>query len=940
MLRIVFKVIIVTLVSLLLITNNRLIAEEHPHPTVHFKNSTNKLNLKDSIRILADPNHILTIDQLVKPEFNQTFKLASEVGNSFGFTKSVYWVSFSLHMDSMLNDIILLQFAYPLIDNLTLFVPNDHGGYGEKVTGESLAFSTREINHRTFLFHLPAHSGETRTYYLRLETEGSMVIPLTLWSSSALNGYIDGSNFVLGAYYGVMLLLFIAALTTYLKSRDKLFIYYAFYLLSYLLYQFSVNGFGYQYLWTEYTEYANKLTSIFISTAVIGALIFSGSFLQIRSDKHPHIKKIFNITIGFGIISVFCSLFANYAVAIQLSTITASLVPPVVLAGVISAFRQGYKPARYFLIAWCIFLIGLTASVLLHFGLIPYTFINFYSVQIGSILEILLLGYALLERFDTLRAAKEDAVIKASKYLNQLNFELEALVDARTNQLQEREAHLQALIDTLPDIVWLKDPNGIFLACNPKVGRLFGVPQSEIIGKTDFDFIQKELADKFRELDLQAINSKTLIFNEEELTYLDDGHTELLETVKSAVFTAEGKLLGVLNIGRDITDRKRSEKALLRSQKMEAIGLLTGGIAHDFNNILGIVQGNLFLLEQQLKGNIEAISRIDSINVSTQRAADLTRQLLGFSRRQSGQLIVTNINELIIDIEDLIARSVTSAIEVQHQFTDPLWLTAINPGDFQDALFNLILNARDAMPKGGRLILKTSNCTLDNEYCAVNANAIPGRYVQLAVIDNGEGIPEEQQEHIFEPFYTTKAPGKGTGLGLAMVFGFVERSNSHIEINSTPGIGTQFNLYLPRVVSDETPLTQDTKTSEVLPGGSETILVVDDEESLLTLASEFLGNLGYIVLTARGGKQALERLAAEPAINLLFSDIVMPGGINGYDLAKTITDKYPKIKVILTSGHTSSSNNHDPRVHFSSTLLSKPYGLSELAQRIRESLDD
>ena len=384
---------------------------------------------------------------------------------------------------------------------------------------------------------------------------------------------------------------------------------------------------------------------------------------------------------------------------------------------------------------------------------------------------------------------------------------------------------------------------------------------------------------------------------------------------------------------------------LRQSHKMDAVGQLTGGIAHDFNNILGIIIGNLELLKYEISGNDEALKRVVTIDEVTQRAAVLVRQLLGFSRLQATDVVVININRLILDMDILIKRSITPEVEVELQLADSLWSTGINLGDFQDSLLNIILNAHDAMPNGGRLTIETSNCTLNAAYCSQNPNLVVGEYVKLSVSDTGTGITSEQQDKIYEPFYTTKEVGKGVGLGLSMVFGFITRSKGHIEVESEPRSGTTFHLYLPRAAEQAITDNIVEQKTEALPRGSETILAVDDEKELLDLAKESLETLGYSVLTANNGKEALKRLAEHSDISLLFSDVIMPDGMSGYELALTAHELYPSLKVLVTSGFTNKRDgfvNGETKYYsrLASSLLNKPYDKSDLATAVRRVLDE
>lgn len=419
-----------------------------------------------------------------------------------------------------------------------------------------------------------------------------------------------------------------------------------------------------------------------------------------------------------------------------------------------------------------------------------------------------------------------------------------------------------------------------------------------------------------------------------------DGHYMWIRARgKIAARDARGVPTDFVGTHADITVQKRSEQALRRIEKMDAIGQLTGGIAHDFNNLLGIILGNLELLDGQLPAESPAHKRLETINRTIHRATRLTQQLLGFSRRHAAQIVVTDLNRRIVELESLIDRSLTPQIEVQRKLAADLWLTAIDPDDFDDALLNLLINARDAMDGRGRLTLETGNCVLDAAYCAQNPATSPGEYIQLTVSDTGTGVPLELQEHIFEPFFTTKPQGQGTGLGLTMAYGFAQRSGGSIKLYSESGIGTTLHLYLPRS-QGELPVAEVSKeVPSALPRGRETLLVVDDEEELRKLAQETLQALGYQVVTADNGPQALVRLHEKPAIALLCSDVVMPGGINGYELAEQATAYQPDLKVLLTSGFTGQALARNGQARFAANLLNKPYTQDELARRVRALLD-
>ena len=387
-------------------------------------------------------------------------------------------------------------------------------------------------------------------------------------------------------------------------------------------------------------------------------------------------------------------------------------------------------------------------------------------------------------------------------------------------------------------------------------------------------------------------------------------------------------------------ERLRAEQALRRSQKMEAIGQLSGGIAHDFNNQLGIILGYLDFLKNYVASDEKPSKWVEiSIN-ATLRCTDLTRQLLSFSRTQTDKKVVVDINARLRELGTMFARSLTPAIEVQYSLADELWPTEIDPGEFQDAILNMVINARDAMPNGGKLLIETSNKQLDAEYAAFNPDAHAGDYIQLVLSDTGSGMNRSTQEHIFEPFYTTKEKDKGTGLGMSMVYGFVKRFGGFIQIYSEVDIGTTLRIYLPRADTTETNITGDALNDQNLPTGNETILIVDDEINLLHLADDYLSTLGYKTYLAENSRQALDMLEKHKDIDCLFSDVVMPGGINGYELAELAVKNNAELKVLLTSGFTSKTIAQNGQVRFTAQMLSKPYRKADLAQCIRRTLDE
>jgi signal transduction histidine kinase/ActR/RegA family two-component response regulator len=390
--------------------------------------------------------------------------------------------------------------------------------------------------------------------------------------------------------------------------------------------------------------------------------------------------------------------------------------------------------------------------------------------------------------------------------------------------------------------------------------------------------------------------------------------------------------------------RASLEKRLRHVQKMKAVGQLTGGIAHDFNNILGIVSGNLEIIQSLAPDNKKIVERAEKALNGIKRGTNITRKLQSFSNTDTHKTQVLSVNEYAKNLGGLIKKSITASIIVNYKLSNDLWSILVDPGDLQDAILNLSINARDAMPNGGTLSIETTNKTLDEIYVQQYPGTKAGDYVQITISDTGIGISEDNREKVLEPFFTTKDQTDGSGLGLSMVYGFVQRSGGYLDIQSQVGEGTSIYLYLPRTAEAVLPENKTTKDSSVFPVGTETILIVDDEYALLDVAVIFLETLGYTAITARSGEEALQIIRKTPSLDLLFSDVVMPGEMNGYELAKACRSERPELKIILTSGFT---NKHEENLEGANSymdlltlnLLAKPYSMLDLAVAVRNILD-
>ncbi|RZJ25202.1 MAG: hybrid sensor histidine kinase/response regulator, partial [Haliea sp.] len=513
-----------------------------------------------------------------------------------------------------------------------------------------------------------------------------------------------------------------------------------------------------------------------------------------------------------------------------------------------------------------------------------------------------------------------------ARALADLNHNLEAQVASRTEE-RDRMWRLST------DIMLVADFESRIVSTNPAWTRSLGWAPTEMAGRSFMDLVHPaDRAATLAEVGSLGAGITTLKF-ENRYQRKDGSYCTLSWTA----VPDQGLIHAV---GRDVTaDResaealRQAELALYQAQKMETVGKLTGGVAHDFNNLLQVVAGNLHLLSKAVAGNERAERQVANALAGVGRGAKLSSQLLAFARRQPLEPKVINLGKLVHGMEDMLQRSLGEEIEMETVASGGLWNTCIDPAQVENAILNLAINARDAMDGNGRLTLEVGNALLDETYGMSHADVKPGQYVVLAVSDTGKGMPEEVMAQAFEPFFSTKPEGKGTGLGLSMVYGFVKQSGGHVKLYSEPGHGTTVKLYLPRTLqkADALPAVD----FEPVTGGTETILVAEDDDAVRATVIDILGDLGYRILKANDAASALAIIESGVPIDLLFTDVVMPGTLRSPELARRARELLPDIAVLFTSGYTENAIVHGGRLDAGVDLIGKPYTQDALARKIR-----
>src|SRR5215216_1807457 len=502
--------------------------------------------------------------------------------------------------------------------------------------------------------------------------------------------------------------------------------------------------------------------------------------------------------------------------------------------------------------------------------------------------------------------------------------------------LSASQARFQTIMDHAPVAVLLKDLEFRYTFVNRAFETWSGWSAADVIGKTALEVLPRQDGE-FQIAHAREVIAKRAPVQREVTISLPAG-TRTALYIKFPIFGAGGTMNAIGGIAVDITGLKQMEAQLTQSQKMEAVGQLTGGIAHDFNNLLTAILINADILVQQL-GSDQNLQRLAQVTLeAAERGAELTSRLLAFSRRQMLEARTVDVNALIVEMEQLMQRSLGEHVSIALALKHDLQPAHIDPHQLETALLNLAVNARDAMPDGGSLTIETGNATLDEGYARTHAEVQPGEYVMVAVSDTGTGMPPEVAARAFEPFFTTKGVGRGTGLGLSMVYGFVKQSSGHVKIYSEPGHGTAVKLYLPKADALPATAAQEESAPPLLPTGTETILLVEDDRLVRVNTETQLVALGYTVVTAENAADAVAKVAAglEPA--LLFTDVVMPGRVNGFELAQQLQERLPDLKVLFTSGYTQGATLLPEGVSVGN-FLGKPFRRRDLAAKIRETLD-
>jgi len=550
-----------------------------------------------------------------------------------------------------------------------------------------------------------------------------------------------------------------------------------------------------------------------------------------------------------------------------------------------------------------------------------------------------------IEHYETLRLHKDGHEVDVSLGISPIRSATGEIVGAskiarditeskRTQKALNQEIEeRQRIFETSQDLILVTDTAGNFVQVSPSSMAILGYQPAEMIGHSATEFIHPDDLDSTR-AEMRSARRGRLMRNFETRYVHKDGQAVMLtwmgtwsEPVRRHFF-----------VGRDLTEKHAAEAQIRQAQKMEAVGQLTGGVAHDFNNILTVITGTIGILSDAVADRPPLVAIARMIDDAAERGASLTRHLLAFARKQPLQPRDVDVNALVLETAKLLHPTLGEHIEIAPLLEADAWTALVDPNQLSTAILNLALNARDAMPGSGKLTLETGNVYLDENYASMHSEVTAGNYVMIAVSDTGSGIRAGDLEKVFDPFFTTKEVGKGTGLGLSMVFGFVKQSNGHIKIYSEEGHGTTVKIYLPRATGLGQTVAEMTETTRI-EGGHEVVLVVEDDALVRRYVVTQVESLGYITLEASNAAEALDVIGNAAAVDLLFTDVIMPGPMNGRQLVDEALKRRPSLKTLFTSGYTENAIVHHGRLDSGVLLLAKPYRRSDLARMMRMALD-
>ncbi len=872
-----------------------------------------KQKIGKSVSYLLDPRNSLTIRDFDGPAAPDGFVRSKSDAPGFGYTGSACWLSFSTENSSGREADLFLEIANPLLDTVRLY-KREPGGFtllGEN--GDHLPFSRREVRYRNPVFSVTIPPG-TADFMLYVRTSSNMNLPLVLWNRASFAEQTAHESAFLWMFYGIMICIILYSLLVLVQSRDPIYGVYIAVIAGFLLFRFAYNGLAFQYLWPESVRWANSCIPFLISVFVAFLLQFTRMFLKTYLNA-PVLDIILKwLTVPY-LIGIPFSILGPYAYAIR-AVLGVSLFTSILLiaAGIIS-MKKGVREATFYLIAWSTFFIGSALNILRDFGILPVTFITTWGQQIGTVSQALFLSIGLADRINTMKRDIDQAhgvLLKAHRKLD-----------------EEREL-LSVTLKSIDDAVVTIDLKGRIILFNRAAEAITGWDRSDAAGRplAEVIILSDEKSGDPITIVPDSIDSKIAAceMSYEPVLVSKDGARKNIAFSRCPLHDRNSRMIGEVLVFRDITERLRTEKEILKASKLESLGAFAGGIAHDFNNILTVIIGNLSLIRLQKEGGGVDDQVLSDTEKITERAKGLTQQLLTFSRGGSPIKKATDLRDLLRDTASFIVSG--SKTRIHFEIEDGLWGAEIDEGQISQAVNNLVINSIQSMPRGGTVTV--SACNLISDGASV-PGLQPGNFVKISVSDEGAGIPVDLTQKIFDPFFTTKP--EGSGLGLSSTQSIVMKHGGRITVESTPGKGSLFTVYIPSLNRD----APSVKTRSKAPiKGKGRVLILDDEEMILKTAANLIRRLGYEADISSDGTETIEKYMAALRRNEPFDAVVMdltiPGGLGGKETLEQLRELDANVRAIVSSGYSNDPVMSQYRSFGFIDIIEKPYTLTSISE--------